>query len=87
MSITQNEVLEELSKLLEQNREKRPEGFYTRAELIQATGWSARRMSSALTTAKRVGRLEVKRGRAEDVIGRLNWMPLYRIMPNGGPPE
>ena len=86
MSITQNEVLEELGRLLAQSHEMPPEGFYTRGELIETTGWPAGRMRKALRIAKAVGRLEVRRGTAEDVTGRANMMIFYRIMPNGGNP-
>ncbi len=81
IQVTETELLDALRQALPSGANKvRPNGAFTRDELMGLTGWGHTRVSGNLKRLKVAGRLEVVMIPGERVDGRQCQTPAYRFL-------
>lgn len=76
--ITEAELLQALRDA-EVNGQASPDGFYSRGELMELTGWDRIKTLGVLQRLNRANRLEVLNVKRVAINGRALPVPVYRV--------
>lgn len=78
-TLTTAEILAELEAAAK--HVETPDDAFTIEELRDATGWGGVQIRNRLKLAKKAGRLAVVKVKRENLMGNMQPVPAYRILP------
>lgn len=79
--ITELDVVQAIQDALAEQK-KELDGYYTRRELQELTGWGRDKVRNKLRQIQAIDRLEVAKKRVRNIAGTEQQIPAYRILPD-----